>query len=67
MAVFSVLKSGRATEAAASMVAVLDRCQCQVSRSLLTGALDAVVQLGVQLGKTREQLLHNYAARRSHA
>ena len=61
MIVVSELESGRATEAAARMVVTLDRCKCRESRSFLTGALDAVVQLGVQLGETREereQLLH---------
>ena len=64
MAVVGLIASGCVVKAAAGIVGVLDRChscQCRESQSLLTGALDAVVQLGVQLGETqeeREQLLH---------
>ena len=49
------------TVAAARIVVALDRCKCGESRGWLADALDVLVQLGAQLGETREvreQMLH---------
>ena len=72
VAVVGLIASGCMVKFATGIVAVLDRCQCRESRSLLTGAPDAIVQLGVQLGETwgeRGQLLHmqRVAVMRDHA
>ena len=61
VAVFTALEDGSVTVAAARIVAALDRCKCGKGRGWLADALDVLVQLGAQLGETREvreQMLH---------